>query len=148
MKKITLLLLIAFSAATFAQKNYYTKKGAVAKGYDVVSYFSNEAKQGSKKLATEYDGVKFYFSSQENLDTFKENPTKYIPEYGGFCAYAMGLKGDKVPINPETFEIRDGKLYLFYNSWGTNTLNSWIEEGPEDLKVKADKNWKKVTNKK
>lgn len=121
MKKFTLLLLlITFSAATFAQKSYYIKKGAVAKGYDVVSYFSNEAKQGSKKLATEYDGVKFYFSSQENLNTFKANPTKYIPQYGGFCSYAMASKGEKVTSDPETFEIRDGKLYLFYNSWGTN----------------------------
>ena len=148
MKNFIVILIITFSASTFAQKNYYTKKGAVAKGYDVVSYFSNEAKQGSKKLSAEYDGVKFYFSSQENLDTFKANPTKYIPEYGGFCAYAMGVKGDKVSINPETFEIRDGKLYLFYNSWGTNTLDLWTKEGAEELKLKADKNWKKVTSKK
>tara|TARA_R110001632_G_scaffold34766_2_gene88142 strand:- start:4235 stop:4681 length:447 start_codon:yes stop_codon:yes gene_type:complete len=148
MKKTILLLLITFSTSLAAQENYYTKKGAVAKGYDVVSYFSKEAKQGNKKLATEYDGVKFYFSSQDNLDTFKANPTKYIPEYGGFCAYAMGVKGDKVPINPETFEIRDGKLYLFYNSWGTNTLDLWTKEGAKQLKVKADKNWKKIINKK
>ena len=114
---------------------------------EVKVYFSKEAKQGNKKLSTDYDGVKFYFSSQDNLDTFKASPTKYIPEYGGFCAYAMGVKGDKVPINPETFEIRDGKLYLFYNSWGTNTLDLWIKEGAKQLKVKADKNWKKIINK-
>lgn len=147
MKKIILILFVAFSTSLFAQKNYFVKKGAVAKGYDVVAYFDNEAKQGSKKISTEYDGVKFYFSSQKNLETFKSNPTKYIPQYGGFCAYAMGLKGDKVPINPETFEIRDGKLYLFYNSWGTNTLDLWIKEGAEELKTKADKNWKKLTKK-
>jgi YHS domain-containing protein len=147
MKKLILLLLIFFSAATFAQKTYYTKKGAVAKGYDVVSYFSKEAKEGSKKLSTEYDGVMFYFSSQENLNTFKAKPTKYVPQYGGFCAYAMASIGKKVPSDPETFEIREGKLYLFYNSWGTNTLNSWIKEGPKQLKEKADENWKKIINK-
>jgi len=147
MKKIILLLLISFSATTFAQKNYYTKKGVVAKGYDVVAYFENEAKQGNKEIATEYDGVKFYFSSQENLNLFKKNPVKYIPQYGGFCAYAMGVKGSKVPINPETFEIRDGKLYLFYNKGSTNTLSLWTEEGAEQLKKKADKNWKRIIEK-
>lgn len=147
MRKIILLLFVTFSASLFAQENYYVKKGAVAKGYDVVSYFDNVAKKGNKKIATEYDGVKFYFSSQENLKKFKENPTKYIPQYGGFCAYAMGAKGEKVSIDPETFEIRDGKLYLFYNSWGTNTLDLWTKEGAEELKKKADKNWEKITKK-
>lgn len=143
---ITLLLLV-FSSALFAQKNYYTKKGAVAKGYDVVAYFDNEAKQGSKEFSTQYDGVQFYFSSKENLNIFQKNPTKYIPQYGGFCAYAMGAKGSKVSINPETYEIRDGKLYLFYNRGSTNTLSLWTKEGADQLKTKADKNWKKITNK-
>lgn len=143
---ITILLLI-ISTSLFAQKNYYTKKGVVAKGYDVVSYFSNKAVEGSKEFSTKYDGVSFYFSSKENLQTFQKNPKKYIPEYGGFCAYAMGAKGSKVSINPETFEIRDGKLYLFYNGGKTNTLNLWNQEGAEQLKAKADKNWAKIINK-
>ena len=66
---ITLLLLI-FATSVFAQKEYYTKKGAVAKGYDVVAYFNNEAKQGSQEFSVEHDGVNFYFSSQENLNAF------------------------------------------------------------------------------
>ena len=147
MKKIILLLFLGISTATIAQKNYYVKKGAVAKGYDVVAYFSNEAKQGSKQHATEFDGVKFYFSSAENLAKFQSNPNQYIPQYGGYCAYAMGLKGKKVSIDPETFEIRDGKLYLFYNSYGTNTLNLWVDEGANELREKADQNWKKIIQK-
>ena len=147
MKKIILLLVITFSTSLVAQKNYYTKKGAVAKGYDVVAYFNKEAKEGSKEISTTHDGVQFYFSSQENLKTFIANPTKYIPQYGGFCAHAMGAKGSKVPVNPKTFEIRDGKLYLFYNKGNTNTLDLWTTEGAEQLKVKADKNWKKINNK-
>lgn len=54
--------------------------------------------------------------------------------------------GKKVSINPKTFEIRDGKLYLFFNSWGTNTLELWQKEGPEKLQQKADENWKKIKN--
>ena len=146
MKNTILVLLITFTASLSAQKNYFTKKGVVAKGYDVVSYFNNEAKQGSKEISIEHDGVKFYFSSQKNLNAFQKKPTKYIPQYGGFCAYAMGAKGSKVPVNPETFEIRDGKLYLFYNKGNTNTLDLWTKEGADELKTKADNNWKKITN--
>lgn len=141
-----LFLLISYTA--FGQKqNYNTKKGFVAEGYDVVAYFNNKAENGNKNFVTEYDGVKFKFSSKENLETFKKSPKKYIPAYGGYCAYAIGLKGEKVSINPKTFEIRDGKLYLFYNFWGTNTLELWQKEGAEQLKMKADKNWIKIKNK-
>lgn len=143
MKKIVTLLVLLFSTVAFAQQ-YNTKKGAVANGYDVVSYFSNEAKKGKKEFSTTHDGVKFRFSSSENLKKFKENPKHYIPQYGGFCAYAIGKTGEKVAINPKTFEIRDNKLYLFYNSWGTNTLDLWLKEGAEDLQKQADINWPKI----
>jgi YHS domain-containing protein len=142
MKKLLILFLL-ISATTFAQQ-YNTKKGAVANGYDVVAYFSNKAVKGNKKLTTTYDGVSFQFSSQENLSLFKESPKKYTPQYGGYCAYAVGKTGEKVSINPKTFEIRDDKLYLFYNSWGTNTLKLWQEEGAENLKEQANKNWLKI----
>lgn len=143
MKNIGIIfLLISFTA--FGQKgNYNIQKGFVAEGYDVVAYFNNKAEKGNKKYTTEFDGVKFKFSSKENLATFKKSPKIYIPQYGGFCAYAIGLKGEKVAINPKTFEIRDGKLYLFYNSWGTNTFELWIKEGAEKLQKKADENWNK-----
>ena len=142
MNRIFTIAILFISLTAFSQKeNYNTKKGAVANGYDVVAYFSNKAVKGSKKLSYTYDDVTFRFSTQENLNTFKSNPAKYIPQYGGYCAYAIGVKGEKVGINPKTFEIRDDKLYLFYNSWGTNTLKLWLDENPEELKMKADKNW-------
>ena len=146
MKNLILILFLSISTAFIAQ-DYNTKKGYVAEGYDVVSYFNNTAEKGNKDFATEFEGVKFRFSSKENLETFNKNPKKYTPQYGGYCAYAIGLKGEKVSIDPKTFEIRDGKLYLFYNSWGTNTLDLWKEEGAEKLKVQADKNWKSIHNK-
>ncbi|CAL2080795.1 YHS domain-containing (seleno)protein [Tenacibaculum sp. 190524A02b] len=140
MRKLLFILLFITSTA-FSQNNYNTKKGAVANGYDVVAYFNNEAKKGTKKHSTVYDNVTFRFSSKKNLTTFKEAPEKYIPQYGGYCAYAIGKNGKKVGIDPKTFEIRDNKLYLFYNSWGTNTLKLWLKEQPETLRKQADKNW-------
>jgi len=82
------------------------------------------------------------------LDKFKGNPKKYVPQYGGYCAYAMATANKKADSDPETFEIRDGKLYLFYNSWGINNLKKWLAEGPAKLKPKADANWSKLKYKK
>jgi YHS domain-containing protein len=145
MKPFFVLICIAITSSIFAQKSVYnTSKGYIAKGYDVVSYFQQKAEKGNKKFTTTYDGVRFKFASKAHLEAFQKAPEKYIPQYGGYCAYAIGLKGDKVDINPKTFEIRDGKLYLFYNSWGVNTLDLWIEEGAEDLQKKADFNWSKI----
>ena len=132
----------------FAQsKNYNTKKGYAVNGYDVVAYFDGKAMKGNAEHTAVYDGIKFKFGSKENLETFKSDPEKYLPKYGGYCAYAVAVAGKKVSVNPETFEIRDGELYLFYNSGKNNTLESWLAESPEELKKMADKNWEKIRKK-
>ncbi len=144
MKTLIAFFILGVSA-TFAQQiDYNVKKGYVVEGYDVVAYFNNEALKGDKKYTATYDGSDFKFVSQENLDTFKANPEKYLPQYGGYCAYAVALASKKVDINPETFEIRDGKLYLFYNSLGNNTLKKWIKKDTKGLQQKADKNWESI----
>ncbi|WP_299366132.1 YHS domain-containing (seleno)protein [Winogradskyella sp.] len=144
MKSIFLIWLIATTSIFSQTQDYNTKGDFIAKGYDVVAYFNNEAKEGLKQFSTTYDGVKFKFSSQENLNTFLDNPTKYVPQYGGYCAYAIALSSKKVDINPKTFEIRDGKLYLFYNSWGNNTLKKWLKKDVKGLQKQADKNWEAI----
>ena len=142
--KTTILSVVFFFGMlhTFAQEvDYNTKKNYDAKGYDVVAYFDNKALEGKKEHTATYDGVKFKFSSEANRDTFTRNPEQFIPQYGGYCAYAVAVKSKKVDIDPETFEIRDGKLYLFYNSWGNNTLEAWKKNDVKGLQKKADKNW-------
>lgn len=148
MKNFILLFFTAASFFGFSQENdYYEKKGFVAEGYDVVAYFDGTPIKGNKKFVSEYDGAKFSFSSNENLEKFNASPERFTPQYGGYCAYAVAAKGKKVGVNPETFEIRDGKLYLFYNSWGTNTLELWKEEGAAKLQIAADKKWEKIKGK-
>lgn len=142
MKLIGLLLLItqifwAQNESVNIQNNYGVS------GYDLVSYFDLKATKGSSKFVYEYEGIKYRFVSKENLDKFSGQPSKYLPQYGGWCAYAMATKGEKIKINPKTFEIRNAKLYLFYNAYFDNTFEDWLEEGPEQLILKADKNWKK-----
>lgn len=148
MKAFTLLLF--FSASIFAQQiDYNTKKGYVAEGYDVVSYFTNKAPlKGNKKYQTTYETAKFKFATEEHLNMFKENPKKYIPQYGGYCAYAVAAKKTKMYIDADAYEIRDGKLYLFYNSWLGSKLDDWQEGDTKKLQKKADKNWEEIKYKK
>jgi YHS domain-containing protein len=149
--KTTLLSLsfLFLSIISFAQtddarkKNFNIKKNVAIEGYDPVSYFDNKPAEGKSQFSFTHHGVTYWFSSQANLNKFKASPEKYEPAYGGWCAYAMGETGEKVKIDPETFKILDGKLYLFYNFWGTNTLKDW-NKNEKPLKTKGDQNWKKL----
>lgn len=131
---------------TKRQKELNLENKIAIQGYDPVSYFiQKKPTKGRSNLAAIYEGVTFYFSSQSNKDVFIKNPANFEPQYGGWCAYAMGSTAEKVEINPETFKIIDGKLYLFYNAYFNNTLKSW-NKNEVDLKKKADSNWKKLIN--
>jgi YHS domain-containing protein len=127
--------------AVIRTKEFNLEKGVAIQGYDPVAYFTqNKAIKGNKQQAAIADGVTYYFSSAENKALFLKGYAKYEPQYGGWCAYAMGATNDKVEIDPETFKIVNGKLYLFYHSWVNNTLNKWNKD-EAGLKAKADKNW-------
>lgn len=149
MKKIIFLLLLCATHVLFAQtdetrkNNFNLKRNLALEGYDPVSYFSNKPIEGESKWVVNFKGVTYQFSSESNLAMFKANPEKYEPAYGGWCAYAMGESGEKVKIDPETFKIIDGQLYLFYNFWGNNTLVNW-NKNEKTLRAKAEQNWKKA----
>ncbi|MBW4360219.1 YHS domain-containing (seleno)protein [Flavobacterium taihuense] len=151
MKRVIVLLLVVFAfSTTFAQSaskklsEYNLENKVAIQGFDPVSYFKqNKAMKGRKEISITYDGVMYQFSSTANKEIFLKNPASFEPQYGGWCAYAMGSAGEKVEINPETFKVIDGKLYLFYNAYFNNTLKSWNKD-ETSLKVKADANWKKI----
>ena len=142
----SLLLTLFVSQAIFAQGNgpYNLNKDHIAiEGHDPVAYFKEgKAIEGKKEFSTTVDGVNYLFSSAQNVVLFKADPAKYKPQYGGWCAYAMGATGEKVEIDPETFKIIDGKLFLYYNRFFNNTLKSWNKD-EVNLHQKADANWKK-----
>ena len=117
--------------------------GIALNGYDPVAYFKQQkAIRGKKEWAVYAQGVSYYFSTAENKEEFKRNPSAFEPQYGGWCAYAMGKDGSKVEIDPESFKIIDGKLYLYYNRFFNNTLRSWNKD-EKNLKGRADLNWQK-----
>jgi YHS domain-containing protein len=126
------------------KRHFNLEDGVAIYGYDPVAYFKqNKALKGKKDFTVIYQGVTYYFSSVDNKETFKANPSLYEPQYGGWCAYAMGSSGEKVNIDPETFKIINGKLYLFYNKYFNNTLKSWNKD-ENNLKSKADRNWNNI----
>ncbi|MEK8180407.1 YHS domain-containing (seleno)protein [Flavobacterium buctense] len=153
MNKTILILLVAFTSVTGLAQNsrvthFNLEKKVAIQGYDPVAYFTQKkAVKGKKEIISTYEGVTYYFSTQANKMAFAKNPSSYEPQYGGWCAFAMGDYGEKVEINPETFKILDGKLYLFYNAYFNNTLKSWNKD-ETNLKKKADANWKKLTSQK
>lgn len=146
--KYTLILILSLVCyqATQAQTDLkplfnVDKHGLWVEGYDPVAYFTDKkALEGKSEFATQYKGATFRFVSKAHLDLFKANPEKYLPQYGGYCAYALGSYGEKVEVDPETFQIKNGKLYLFYNKLFNNTYNSWKED-EANLNKKADSNW-------
>jgi len=151
MKTLISFLLIFFfldtASAQNAQrvKNFNIDKTTLAiEGYDPVAYFiSMKGIEGKKDISLIREGITYYFSTIQNRELFKANPTKYEPQFGGWCAYAMGENGDKVSIDPQTFKILNGKLYLFYNKFFNNTLKDWNKK-ENILKQKAEQNWAKL----
>jgi YHS domain-containing protein len=145
----SILLTTAFLAQANAQsdvlrkEHFNVKRNVALEGYDPVSYFNGKPVEGNPEIKLNYKSVTYQFASMSNLEKFKQSPGKYEPAYGGWCAYAMGDTGEKVKIDPETFTILDGKVYLFYNFWGNNTLDDW-KKSEKKLKDKADLNWKNI----
>ncbi len=153
MKKLLLLLVIITFASKISSaqsalrnKHFNIEKGIAIKGYDPIAYFTQQkAVKGNKQLSVVVDGITYQFSSQANKELFSKDPKKFEPQYGGWCAYAMGATSEKVEIDPETFKVINGKLYLFYHTWTNNTLPKWNAD-EANLKSKADKTWTTIYN--
>ena len=148
-KSILVLLLLAGLAQTsYSQTPVFTNDQQVAiNGYDAVAYFNqHEAVRGSNEHTATVDGATYYFSSAANAAAFKANPSAYQPAYGGYCAFAVAMKAGNVPSDPQTFKIRDGKLYLFYNDFYEgkpfNAIVPWNGKESEMIS-QAEANWKK-----
>ena len=119
MKALLYSLIMFLSFSIHAQNTkqppvYSTKEGAI-KGYDPVAYFiSNQPVKGIKTISHAWNGASWHFSSETNKKIFVDNPEKYAPQYGGYCAYGWA-KGYAVKIEPDAWAIEGGKLYLNYN---------------------------------
>lgn len=131
-------------AARESLDHYNLEKGQLAiEGYDPVAYFEvggGGPKKGKKSITANHRGVTYRFANDKNKQAFLNAPERFEPAYGGWCAYAMA-GGDKVEVNPKKFLIEDGRLYLFYTDFFTDTRKRWKKEGADELAPKADDNW-------
>ncbi|MEZ4825748.1 MAG: YHS domain-containing (seleno)protein [Bacteroidia bacterium] len=153
MKNITVkyFIISLFTLSAFiqgcAQSPYseiYTTRDGAIKGYDPVAYFTEgKAVKGAEPYSFKWKDATWYFSSPENLATFKANPEKYAPQYGGYCAYGVA-DGHKASITPEAFTILDGKLYLNYNQ---QIHERWNKDQQGYIKT-ADEKWGTVKKEK
>ena len=126
------------NAADAIYTSFFSNK-AVA-GYDVVAYFTeNKPVEGNSKYSFEYKGAEWLFSTDEHLTLFKNNPEKYAPQYGGYCAWAMA-DNETAPGKPAFWTVYKDKLYLNYDQ---SVQDTWLTD-KEGFIQKADLNWSKL----
>ena len=138
---IAMVAMLAFSAGAMAGD--YTNSTTAVQGYDVVSYQTGKRPiRGNGNFVSTYKGATYQFSSKANLDMFKDNPGKYAPAYGGYCAFGVSV-GKKFIGDPEVWRVVDGTLYL---NLDTGIQSEWLKDVPGRIKT-ADTKWKKIKNK-
>ncbi|MGH7850866.1 MAG: YHS domain-containing (seleno)protein, partial [Thermodesulfobacteriota bacterium] len=112
-------------------------------GYDPVSYFTGpKPVRGNGRYTAEYQGVTYLFANETDKTAFEKEPAKYLPAFGGYCAYGVA-KGKKFWGDPEVWEIVDGTLYLNLDK---SIQQEWDKDKPGYIK-KADGNWGAIKDK-
>lgn len=137
----TVLLTTLASTAGATEPINKTLFGSYAiKGYDAVAYFEqSKAVKGDKDFSHSWMDATWLFASAQHRDLFAADPAKYAPQYGGYCAWAVS-QGDTANIDPQSWKIVDGKLYLNYSSKIQRRWEGDIEKHIRD----ADENWPKI----
>ena len=148
MKKLFITLTLALLALpVFAQTKSLLnldKTGVAIQGYDPVAFFTDHKPvKGDPKYLVKHDGAIYLFATKEHRDLFKENPSKYEPEFGGYCAYGVS-RNKLVEIDVDAFQIVDGKLLLQYSKGVRDDFN---KDQAGNL-VKANANWGGLVEKK
>ncbi len=112
--------------------------GLGGEGYDPVAYFTDgKAVAGKAEYEAVYGGVTWRFATAEHRDAFRADPSKYAPQYGGFCAWGVA-QGKLFDVDPvDGWKIVDGKLYMNFNR---DILDLWQEDLAGNL-GKAEANW-------
>lgn len=147
--KITILAIVMiFTTLTFAQNkmaNNIDDSKIALQGYSPVSYLDlGIAQKGLKEYKSTHNGLAYYFTSKEQKKTFETNPSKYLPQYGGFCAFGVSV-GAKFRIDPNKFVVKHGKYYLFLYDLEVDAQQLWLYGNHKELVTKANSNWTKLS---
>lgn len=114
-------------------------------GYSPVSYLDlGLAQKGLKEFKSEHDKVVYYFTSADQKQKFDKNPDKYLPQYGGYCAFGV-YAGAKFRPDPNKFIVKDGKYFLYLYNLELDAQQLWLKENNHaGLVKKANDNWDKL----
>jgi YHS domain-containing protein len=138
-----LFVILLFTACSSGDKRgaeIFQKHGIAIGGYDAVAFFSeSKPVKGTTSHQLEWKDATWRFASKANLDSFKEAPEKYAPQYGGYCAYGTA-DGHKAPTEADTWTVLDGKLYFNYNQ---EVKSLWDKDRPKYI-TQANGNWEKI----
>lgn len=131
------LLFLAANVRAGELVNTAGASGIALSGYDAVAFFTDHKPvNGDAAIAAKHQGATYLFASKEHRDVFQAAPEKYLPQYGGYCAFGVSV-GALFPVDINTWQVRNGKLYLNLNP---DILKSFNEDFENNLS-KADKNW-------
>jgi YHS domain-containing protein len=112
-------------------------------GYDAVSYFNAPSPiRGSAPFSVDHDGATWYFASAGNADAFRAAPARYVPSFGGFCAYGASV-GKKFDGDPTIYRVIDGRLHLNLNP----EIHVAFNADPAGAIAKADAAWPTIADK-
>jgi len=142
-KRALIALVAMLTLSVNATAGEYTHSAPAVQGYDVVSYQTGKRPvRGNGNFIASHKGATYLFSSQANVEKFEANPNKFVPAYGGYCAFGASV-GKKFIGDPEVWRIVDGTLYL---NLDTGIQSEWLKDVPGRIKT-ADSMWKKIKNK-
>jgi YHS domain-containing protein len=113
-----------YSLGIYATEPVYQTSDGAIDGYDPVAYFTEgQPRKGTPELAHEWNGATWHFASAGNLAAFRENPERYAPQFGGYCAWAVGNNYTARP-DPQAWHVEDGKLYLNFSA---DVQKQWLQ---------------------
>lgn len=135
-------LLLTLGLVTQAQAADEHADAAIG-GYDPVAYQTQgKAVRGSGMFTARHAGQTYLFASADHQKRFQQTPDKYVPAYGGWCAYGVSV-GKKFHTDPTVFAVVNGKTYLNLNK---DIQKKWDVDRAASIK-KADQHWKKIRKK-
>ncbi|HET6371787.1 MAG TPA: YHS domain-containing (seleno)protein [Candidatus Polarisedimenticolia bacterium] len=143
-RSIAVLLLLSSSALAADLVNVSGASKVAIDGFDPVAFFTDSKPvNGSPTITATHQGAVYFFATEEHRRLFEENPARYKPQYGGFCAYGVG-HGALAPVDINTWQVRNGKLYLNFSPDVLKLFNAEFDANV----AKAEKNWPGLVSKK
>ncbi len=138
------------AGGAFTRPENVSDGGLALEGYDPVSYFDLQPIRGRAELTATHDGIRYRFANRDNRGRFLAAPERFLPRFGGWCAFGMGmteadmgLPGERYPVDPESYEIVGGELFLFYRSPVIDARERWRRDREQKLR-RAEETWQRL----